>query len=256
MAIEEMFGRGGPLMWPLAALGLAALAVAVDRLAHFAAAYFPASLLERMLETLRLSGATGTAAELPEEPPAERIGLWDRILPGRGFRFKAAPAVVLARDYLANAMAPREAREALLKRRGDALLASMDRRLTALSVIAAASPLIGLLGTIGGMMEAFQEIAASGGQAEIDRLADGLWVAMITTAFGLSVAIPAQAAHGLFQSLLTRRLREMNAVLRLLDERFARESGAIGGDVPAQPADAPAVAGGAQTSEDRSGRIA
>lgn len=63
-----------------------------------------------------------------------------------------------------------------------------------LEVIAALSPLLGLLGTVLGMIEAFQQLASAGNQVDPSVLSGGIWQALLTTAVGLSVAIPVVTA--------------------------------------------------------------
>jgi biopolymer transport protein ExbB len=77
----------------------------------------------------------------------------------------------------------------------------MKRSLRGLSTIAAVSPLLGLLGTVFGMIDAFQRTSSSGGAAKTADLATGIYEALVTTATGLTVAIPVMLV---FQYLSTR----------------------------------------------------
>ncbi len=86
----------------------------------------------------------------------------------------------------------------------------LERRLPTLSLIANVSPLLGLLGTVVGMIDAFQAIQNLGGKVNASVLAGGIWEAMLTTALGLGVAIPAMVAHNLFQG----RVHELVADLK------------------------------------------
>ena len=80
----------------------------------------------------------------------------------------------------------------------------MERYLNALGTIAAVAPLMGLLGTVFGMIDVFADIMAEGtGQAGL--LAGGISQALVTTAAGLLVAIPALICH----RILTRRIDEI-----------------------------------------------
>ncbi|MEM6827226.1 MAG: MotA/TolQ/ExbB proton channel family protein [Pseudomonadota bacterium] len=72
-----------------------------------------------------------------------------------------------------------------------AQLDAMERGLALLSLIATIAPLIGLLGTVLGVIEAFQQMEGVGDRIEPAVLAGGIWEALLTTAAGLSVAIPA-----------------------------------------------------------------
>ena len=78
--------------------------------------------------------------------------------------------------------------------------AAFSRGIGTLKLIAAVAPLLGLLGTILGIIAAFQVIAAADGPVTPNLIADGLWEALLTTAFGLMIALPAVVAAGIFQS--------------------------------------------------------
>lgn len=73
-----------------------------------------------------------------------------------------------------------------------------------LGLIAMLSPLIGLLGTVVGMIDAFRALSEAGGAVDPSLLSAGIWVALLTTAAGLIVAIPATVAHGWFEGRLAR----------------------------------------------------
>lgn len=83
------------------------------------------------------------------------------------------------------------------------------------------APLLGLLGTVIGMINTFARIASAASGVDMGMLADGIWQALITTAAGISIAIPVTLCVGLFQSR-TRAVREAltlvgNAALTLVD---------------------------------------
>jgi len=75
----------------------------------------------------------------------------------------------------------------------------LERFLPSLFLISTLAPLLGMFGTVTGMIQAFQAIQDLGGKANASVLAGGLWEAMLTTAMGLSVAIPAMIAHNFLQ---------------------------------------------------------
>ena len=87
----------------------------------------------------------------------------------------------------------------------------MKRSLRPLSVIAAIAPLLGLLGTVYGMIDAFHETSQSGGAAKTADLANGIYQALVSTAAGLTIAIPVLLA---FQWLTTR----VDAIIDHIDE--------------------------------------
>ena len=88
-------------------------------------------------------------------------------------------------------------------------LARLREGLRALELIATIAPLIGLLGTVLGMIEAFQALQATGARADPSVLAGGIWEALLTTAAGMAVAIPAAAALTWFESVADAVQAEM-----------------------------------------------
>ena len=74
-------------------------------------------------------------------------------------------------------------------------LSMMERRVHWLSVIGSLTPMIGLLGTVLGLVQAFKQIESLGGQVQPGDLAAGIWTALLTTVFGLSVALPTLAVY-------------------------------------------------------------
>jgi len=176
----EMFIKGGPLMWPILACSIAALAITLYKSLQYA------GILRRMWVTK----AQG-----------------DLYLPG--------PLTHLV-----------EAIRAGMDEKGLELVASrhirgLERGLGSLSLISVISPLLGLTGTVLGMIQAFQVIEAHGSRVDPGMLAGGIWQALITTAAGLLVAIPAHVAlHYLegrmdtiawqLKELLERHLEEKN----------------------------------------------
>lgn len=82
-----------------------------------------------------------------------------------------------------------------------------------LEVIAATAPLVGLLGTVIGMIEAFQQLQAAGSQVDPSQLSGGIWQALLTTAAGLVVALPALAAWHYFDRRFEAGRLCMNQVL-------------------------------------------
>ncbi len=77
---------------------------------------------------------------------------------------------------------------------GSNVIRDLESWLRGLSSIAHLSPLLGLLGTVMGMIEAFMELQRAGSHVDPALLSGGIWEALLTTAFGLAVAIPAMAS--------------------------------------------------------------
>ncbi len=89
-----------------------------------------------------------------------------------------------------------------------------------LSFIAAVSPMMGLLGTVSGMIESFNVIAATKGQADPSQLSSGISGALVTTMLGLIIAIPMTFAFTLYRNKVVKMTIEIGAVVEDLFERF------------------------------------
>jgi len=92
----------------------------------------------------------------------------------------------------------------------------LSRRLTGLTTIAGLAPLLGLLGTVIGLMVAFQSLEGSTGPVEPGVVAGGLWQAMITTVIGLIIAVPCLVCHAWFRSRIRYRMADAAALLTAL----------------------------------------
>ncbi|MCR9158095.1 MAG: MotA/TolQ/ExbB proton channel family protein [Rhodobacteraceae bacterium] len=91
-----------------------------------------------------------------------------------------------------------------LLRRGNEELSRMNSNIRLLELVAMISPLLGLLGTVLGMIQSFQELEMAEGAANASVLAGGIWQALLTTAAGLLVAIPAAVGASLLSGRAER----------------------------------------------------
>jgi biopolymer transport protein ExbB len=92
-------------------------------------------------------------------------------------------------------------------------VANAARFLSGLAVVAQSSPLLGLLGTVVGMIAAFVQIETLGEMVTPSDLAGGIWEALLTTAAGLIVAVPAGIAYTIFQSQASRYERWLLGII-------------------------------------------
>jgi biopolymer transport protein ExbB len=99
----------------------------------------------------------------------------------------------------------------------------LEKNLPALSLIANLATLLGLLGTVAGMILVFEKISSAGQQPEIALLAGGVWQALLTTAFGLIVALPVMALHHYFQKYVDYSISEIEVRISKLNIIFGRE---------------------------------
>ena len=107
-------------------------------------------------------------------------------------------------------------REEIL-RLSDERISYYSSKLNSLQVIAVIAPLLGLLGTVFGMIEAFQQMELAGKNVDPSILSGGIWEALLTTAAGLSVAIPIVIFESYFRNLVDRFKSNLeNAVTKVL----------------------------------------
>jgi len=96
----------------------------------------------------------------------------------------------------------------------------LEHRLSYMALIGTISPMIGLFGTVHGMIASFQVIATSGATPKPSELAEGISTALFTTLIGLAVAIPAIAAYNVLRNRVTRLLLEVGVTSEDLMSRF------------------------------------
>jgi len=115
----------------------------------------------------------------------------------------------------------RETLETVLVHATEEEVRDLSRRIHTLATIGNIAPLLGLMGTVFGMIKAFMVIEQMGGKVNASVLAGGIWEAMLTTAAGLAVALPTMVAH----SYLTHRIDHYEARLQDGTVAFIRALG-------------------------------
>ncbi len=104
---------------------------------------------------------------------------------------------------------PREELRAIVQDAGQLEVGRLERRINILSAASVIAPLIGLLGTILGMLDATTELAAAGGGSSTAEMADGIFQSLLTTAAGLMVAVPCALAYAYLSARVDGILRDM-----------------------------------------------
>ncbi len=89
----------------------------------------------------------------------------------------------------------------------------MNRGMWLINFISAVSPSLGLLGTVTGLISAFQGMNNAGGNLNIQDLSGGIWEAMLTTAFGMIISIPALFFYRTFKRIIEKRVMRMNLMV-------------------------------------------
>ncbi|MCX8119072.1 MAG: MotA/TolQ/ExbB proton channel family protein [Desulfobacterota bacterium] len=134
----------------------------------------------------------------------------------------------LFRIGILNRHLSRQEIEAMMEREGDEQIQYLERYMSALIIIVGVEPMMGFLGTIIGLIQAFMAWEQMGANITVNALAAGIYQAMITTAAGLSVAIPGFIFYHLIMGRIRHHAQEMtyygNELLDLLSQ--SREGGA------------------------------
>lgn len=197
-SFQELFHRGGPLMWPLLGCSIVAVALICDRLFVYWRMHVPhASLLARLQDATR----HGQLDSLQNE-----------------FSASDRPLCRVLHTYLVNRGEEQDLREQAVARVASQQVARYDRRLNWLGIITHASPLLGLLGTVMGLVGAFHQIELKGGQVQPGDLASGIWSALLTTVCGLMIALPSLAAFHILQAAAGKAALQMQWTCSQLDE--------------------------------------
>jgi biopolymer transport protein ExbB len=98
----------------------------------------------------------------------------------------------------------------------------LEHRLSYLGLIGTISPMIGLFGTVHGMINSFWEIATGGGAPDANKLAEGISTALLTTLIGLAIAIPAITAYNILRNRVQRLVLEVGITSENLMGRFEK----------------------------------
>ncbi len=178
---QEYLSRLGPVSWPLIVLSCLSLAFILER-----------TLTYLMLPSLSQRRVRAMMENVQKHRAENRQNDLCANLCTQGHCLSKGVAVLLSHAGSGKAVREEVAGLWLLRQRQ-----RLQAWLRFLMLIGVLSPMIGLLGTVIGMIDMFQGMAMSTGPVTPAVLADGLWVAMYTTAFGLIIAIPSLAAsHG------------------------------------------------------------
>ena len=179
----ELYWTGGVFMHPILLCSVIGLALILERIWFFARARTDTDrLMSELLHTLQDNGLEAA----------------QRMLHAR-----RGPIAAVLHSGLARVKRGPEAVEKAIQTAASIEVALLERGLIWLSTVANIAPLLGFLGTVSGMIHAFEAIAAAE-EVSARLVATGIYEALITTAAGLMVAIPVQAAHNYFVSRIDK----------------------------------------------------
>jgi len=224
MDFAELFEQGGALMWGILAASIVGAAVFMERLWSLQRSrVLPRDFVDRV-RGLVGRRMTSEALVLCEENKSSIAAVM--------------AAAIRTHDHGKGRAEIKEAVEEV----GNREIAHMDRNVEIIGTVAQASPLMGLLGTVIGMIFVFQDFVESYKEGTVgpDSFAEGIWQALITTAFGLTVAIPMLVAYKYLQGRNDRLIVDMEEdAMGLVDllEDAARRDAPAGGSKKASKSD-------------------
>ena len=176
----DLILKAGPFLWPIVIASVIGLAIFLERAQAFLRYRSEHDELVGDVVELAKKGrldAAANACKVTGGPVANVLGTLVRAL-----------------------NRPKDEREQIVTVSGNKEVRQMERGLRGIAVIARIAPLLGLLGTVVGLVEAFLAVSTMVGPPDPSVLASGIWQALLTTVAGLLVAIPAILSHEWLQS--------------------------------------------------------
>lgn len=223
MELINLFYKGGNIMWVILLALVVALSIIIERAFFY---FFNSYSYEKYEKYLKRELEQKNIMEISAAWKPANKGSWFKRMKEKIslFRLKNSVIYKIADVYLSSIHYPPQAKQAALNRKSAELMPLQEKHLRMLSLVGQVAPLLGLLGTVTGMIKAFFVIASLGGQVDVTKLAGGISEAMITTAFGLIAAIPAYIAYEMYQKVVDTRVEKINRMVSLLDEFYHLQS--------------------------------
>ena len=188
----NLLAKGGPVMFILLGFSILALFIIILKLIQFSIVRVSnTNALDKIISKLNKTNAKKLLIEIQQikNPIA-----------------KVVEVVIVTKS---DQRFDKESRKSEISRISSIQIRNLENYLGGLEVIASISPLLGLFGTVLGMIKAFLNLEKAGSQIDPALLAGGIWEALLTTAFGLAIAIPALAAYHLFENKISNTRNKM-----------------------------------------------
>lgn len=189
MTLFQILVKGGILMIPILLCSIVAIAILVERLATLRKMRINTRTFVLQIKNYMLQKRVEDAVMLCRNTPG--------------------PIAAIMKAGLLKQNRPRQEIKEAVEAAGKMQIFHLEKYLGILGTIAAIVPLMGFLGTVTGMIRAFMEIQERGGNVDAGVLAGGIWEALITTAAGLTVGIPALLFYNWIQAKVERLVFEM-----------------------------------------------
>lgn len=192
MELFTIFIKGGMIMWPILVCSIVGLGIIIDRyiVLRKARINVPAFMV-RIRSYIKKKDIAGAVSYCMEEK---------------------SPVANIIKKGLKKYKYGHERVKESIENAGRQEVSRLEKGLLILASIAGIAPLLGFLGTVTGMISAFITIQDLQGAASPSDLAGGIWEALVTTAFGLMVGIPALAFYNYFLSAIKKLVEDMETV--------------------------------------------
>lgn len=206
--IEIIFVKGGWVMYVIVLLSIYVLGINLFKAYQFVTGgVFNTQFIDRVMTLIKRGELTDASTMLARETgPVARI-------------MRVSVLAVMNREMTM------KSREAEIARVGTAELRYLESHMRGLEMASSIGPLLGLLGTVIGMIAAFAKLAESGSRVDPSQLAGGIWEALITTVGGLIVAVPAMASYYLIDSFIERvraTMRDVTIQILALEDIYIK----------------------------------
>ena len=199
----SIFAEGGPVMWLLMLVGLTALVIFVERALYLHRGQIRSTEFLNGIKNLLQKGRLMEALTLCEETPG--------------------PVAAVVKAGLRHAQDDEQALRFAVQEAALTELPLLERRIGALAAIAQIAPLLGLLGTLLGMIRTFWLFNQSGNYATPAVLSGGMWEALLTAATALAIAIPVHLARHFLHGRVRALVHDMEWVGNELMRYLLRE---------------------------------
>ncbi|MGA8263445.1 MAG: MotA/TolQ/ExbB proton channel family protein [Ignavibacteriaceae bacterium] len=192
MNLLSVFLKGGYIMWPILLCSIIGLTITIDRyiVLRKSKTNIPAFMV-RIRGLLKRKDISSAISYCMEEK---------------------SPVANIIRKGLKKYKLGHERVKEAIENAGSQEISKLEKGLPFLATIAGIAPLLGFLGTVTGMISAFMTIQNLAGAANPSDLAGGIWEALLTTAFGLIVGIPALAFYNHFVSKVKKLVGDIETV--------------------------------------------
>ena len=205
-SVFDLIQSGGPLMIPIGICSIIALAFATERWVRLRSGYLGTTSFAKSVVSAVQDEGVDSALKLCEK--------------------KKSPLARILATGLRRAQVPFIEREKAVEDAASIEVRRLGANLRPLLLVWLIAPLLGLLGTVWGMIEAFSNIALQEGLGRPELLAAGIYQALTTTAAGLAVAIPAIVAYHYLKGCIERFARRTEEVYRELDDSLTKTTAA------------------------------